>query len=83
MANKQKKIISRWWAADRGLTRYYTDSICKNGHLAERYTLTAVCVACANERMSIYREKFRANYFKNKARAEFNRKNNNADINND
>src|SRR6476660_7640656 len=40
------QIISRADARTQGLKRYFTGKPCKRGHLAERYTAKAVCVAC-------------------------------------
>lgn len=39
-------IISRSEAKEKGLTRYYTGTACKHGHVAERLTADCVCVEC-------------------------------------
>lgn len=39
-------IISRWDAASRNLTRYFTGAPCKHGHVAERYVTTTGCIKC-------------------------------------
>lgn len=38
--------LSRTEAATRGLSRFYTDEPCKNGHRADRYLSNRQCVAC-------------------------------------
>lgn len=39
-------VIQRLEAIERGLSRYFTGTICKHGHIAERYTGSATCVEC-------------------------------------
>lgn len=39
-------IISRAEARARGLIRYYTGKICKNGHIADRYSHNGCCAEC-------------------------------------
>lgn len=39
-------VISRADAAVAGLNRFFTGRPCKNGHVAERWTLDVKCVAC-------------------------------------
>lgn len=41
-----KAIISRDEATERGLSRYFTGVECNHGHVSERYTSTAGCIAC-------------------------------------
>lgn len=40
------KVLTRAEAIASGATRYYTGKPCKNGHVAERYTLHGPCVEC-------------------------------------
>lgn len=40
------EIIDRQTAVAQGLTKYYTGTPCKHGHLSERYTKAASCCAC-------------------------------------
>jgi hypothetical protein len=42
------KIITRKEAAMQGLTRYYTNTSCARGHLAERLVTNYACVECAS-----------------------------------
>lgn len=42
----QTQPFTRDEAAKRGLTRFYTGSPCKNGHIAERYVSNRQCVFC-------------------------------------
>jgi hypothetical protein len=42
-------IVSRKEAKEKGLKRYFTGNVCKQGHLAERYTLTGHCCECVKE----------------------------------
>lgn len=41
-------VISRTDAAAAGQKRFYTGKTCRAGHLAQRYTSSGACVACAN-----------------------------------
>ncbi len=43
------KVITREQARRAGRNRYYTGRRCKRGHLSERFTSTAACVACTHE----------------------------------
>ena len=45
------KIISRKEAKESGLTRYFTGSPCKYGHIAERFLSCGHCVACSKEKV--------------------------------
>lgn len=40
------QIITRRDAISQKLTKYFTGELCRNGHLAERYTSSAVCKDC-------------------------------------
>ena len=42
--------ISRKAARVRGLQHYFTGKLCRNGHAAERWTRSGVCVDCYQER---------------------------------
>ncbi len=44
--NYNRKIISRVQARKKGLTKYYTGKQCQNGHKAQRYVSTNLCVTC-------------------------------------
>lgn len=48
-------IISRIEAKAQGRPRYYPGTPCKNGHLEERSTASAMCLACLREWASVYR----------------------------
>lgn len=39
-------IISRVYAKELKKTRYFTGIPCKNGHISERYTSSAICCMC-------------------------------------
>lgn len=41
--------ISRAEARQAGLSKYFTGSACKSGHVAERYTSSASCVTCVQQ----------------------------------
>jgi hypothetical protein len=43
------KLISREQAKARGLKRFFTGKLCRNGHIAERLTRKSRCVICAEE----------------------------------
>jgi hypothetical protein len=45
-------IISRKDALALGLTRYFTGTPCKHGHVSERYTENSTCVQCNLARMA-------------------------------
>ncbi len=38
--------MKRHHAKELGLRRYYSDTVCKRGHEAWRYTVSGTCVAC-------------------------------------
>lgn len=42
------EIMSRAVARKRGLPKYYTGDICKNGHISYRYTASGTCAQCVN-----------------------------------
>ena len=42
-------IVSRKEAIERGLTRYFTGKACKQGHVAQRQTISATCITCLRE----------------------------------
>jgi hypothetical protein len=48
--------ITRKWAAECGLSRFYTGVKCRSGHLAERYVSNGQCVQCNREK-AISRER--------------------------
>lgn len=43
------EILSREQAKEQGLKRYYSGSVCRNGHIAERLVSTTRCVLCIKE----------------------------------
>ena len=43
------KVVSRKQAIRLGIKRYFTGKPCLRGHVSERYTSMAKCVACDNE----------------------------------
>jgi hypothetical protein len=44
--NGMSQIITREYARHNGLNKYFTGKPCKNGHLAERYTMSGTCQEC-------------------------------------
>lgn len=54
---RSKAIILRNEALDKGLKRYFTAYPCKNGHVAERITVTSGCVECSKNYTKASREK--------------------------
>jgi len=42
-------IITRDEARERGLKRFFTGKLCRNGHVAERYVSDGKCVECKRE----------------------------------
>jgi hypothetical protein len=40
------KLVSRKVAQSRGLSRYFSGILCRNGHNCERYTSSGGCVLC-------------------------------------
>lgn len=51
------EIISRKEAEERGLDRFFTGVPCRNGHIAERYISSMVCVQCKKENHRKARER--------------------------
>ena len=49
------RTISRTTARVNRLMRYYTGKPCCNGHMAERYTNSADCVACVRARSNTWK----------------------------
>lgn len=47
---KYNPIVSRAWALENGVKRYFTGKLCRKGHLDERYTLNGDCVTCSAEK---------------------------------
>lgn len=52
------EVITRKEAKAQGLGKYFTGKPCKNGHVAERYTLTGYCCTCSSNKQ---RRKFESN----------------------
>jgi len=48
-------IVSRKYAMQVGLTRYFSGSKCVNGHVAERQTTNGACIPCMRGRQKIAR----------------------------
>ena len=44
---RELQIMDRSTAAAWGLSKYYTGKPCKQGHNAQRYTVTANCITCS------------------------------------
>ena len=53
-----------------GLKRFFTGERCKQGHVAERYTINGCCVACNLERASHYQKTEHAREVKSRLRRE-------------
>ena len=47
-SNMKFKLIARQDAILQGLTRYFTNIPCKQGHISERYTGNKTCCVCGN-----------------------------------
>lgn len=60
-------IVSREVARAQGLKRFFTGSLCANGHVAERHTSDGACVVCKITRSRAWEK---ANPVKLKARAK-------------
>lgn len=52
-------ITTRAQALAAGIGRYFTGKPCKNGHVAERYTLRGACVDCLEMHRKREEELFR------------------------
>lgn len=50
-------IVTRQEAIDVGLKKYYTGTICKNGHVSEQYVVNHGCVMCVMESQKRIKEK--------------------------
>ena len=61
-------IISRSQAQIDKLTRYYTGQPCKHGHVSERTTSNADCIACKKLRKSSMTYKDKANFLQKETR---------------
>lgn len=57
--NRVMKTLTRKMALTRGLKKYYTGLPCKQGHLAERWTITSTCCQCTLESNKRGRERDR------------------------
>lgn len=72
------EIISRSFAREQGLKRYFTGDSCRNGHLAERYVCDTRCVECELEqkrkRRADHPEWFREYYTANAERKNLQRR---------
>lgn len=62
--------MSRKEAIKKGLKKYFTGKLCKNGHIAERYTTSKGCTECAKEqgRTPEKLERRRSYYYENRDR---------------
>ena len=47
-----QQVISRQYALEHNLPRYFTGKSCINGHIAERYTKKTTCTECAKIKKS-------------------------------
>jgi 5-methylcytosine-specific restriction endonuclease McrA len=54
MPSSDKPIITYSQARKAGLPRYFTGKPCKRGHISERNSANADCVACSNLRCSTW-----------------------------
>jgi hypothetical protein len=52
--------ISKEEAEEKGLKRYFTGLLCKNGHLEERFVSTRQCMQCARDKGKKYAKTDRA-----------------------
>ena len=52
------KLLSRPEAIMAGSPHYFTGRVCRNGHVAERYTNTGACIQCHSEHRKRHREKY-------------------------
>ena len=55
--SRKEKKVSRQYAIENKLPRYFTGKPCINGHIAERYTIKTNCIECAKIKKKIQREK--------------------------
>ena len=58
-------LISRKDAKEQGLSRYFTGEPCKQGHIAERYVSSYLCVVCKKQSCGKWKEKNREEYLEN------------------
>lgn len=63
------EIVTRKYALENGLARYFTGEPCKNGHIDERATNRRMCISCSRERAAAEYEK-RKDYFAMKNKSE-------------
>lgn len=56
-----KQIVTRKEAREKGLKKYFTGSICVNGHIAERLTISGSCFECCKENTRKMRLKIKEN----------------------
>lgn len=56
-----ENLSPRQLAAKNGERKYSTGLACRNGHVAERYTLSGTCVECLNESRAKMASTFAAN----------------------
>ena len=54
--SRKKKKVSRQYAIEHNLPRYFTGKPCINGHIAERYTKKTNCTECAKIKKAKQRE---------------------------
>lgn len=55
----EEKIITRSQAKSKGLSRYYTGKLCRNGHDSERATIKGNCIACYKKYIEDNKDKIR------------------------
>ncbi len=56
-------------AKEKNLKRYFTGIPCKNGHIAERFVSTRLCVICAKDKVNLNKDYYR-NYQKTWSKTE-------------
>lgn len=63
------EIVTRKFAIENGLSRFFTGKPCVHGHLSERKTVARTCIACVNARNKLcpkVKERRRNYYLKNR-----------------
>ncbi|MCG6202032.1 hypothetical protein [Psychromonas antarctica] len=62
------EIITKQYALDKGLKRFFTGDPCYRGHIAERLVSSGKCVTCNSEIGKLYYQKHkqdRKSYYQN------------------
>jgi len=64
------KIIPLAHAKAEGVTRYFTGTVCKHGHVSERLVSNRVCIVCLQQKLAVYKAQNRTALLEKKRTAQ-------------